>query len=125
MNEEDTASFQDAASALHRLRWIAVFVLACFVVVAVIAGAFVIGTQHAQLSRDEKRQQASCSFYAVIGNAPVVPAPNTKKVSRLGVTLVVDARNAFLGQSCPGTALQPPSATLRHWVVFYNLDLRG
>jgi hypothetical protein len=54
--------------------------------------------------------QASCSWYFDVGS--VIPA-TSPSISKVGVRLLVDSRNAFVGAQCPGKLPRPSKALLR------------
>lgn len=69
------------------------------------------------------RTQTVCSFFGDIGTAPVVQETNGQKhTSKLGVTIVVDARTAWYGLNCPGH-LAPASVSLTYWARHYHVRL--
>ena len=95
--------------AAHRGRWAAVLAT----LILLLAGLASLGyTARANMIR----LQSSCSFYRVLGTAPVVLSPPTAK---LGVALIIDARRAYAGQGC-GT-LPPPSPALVQLAGRYEL----
>jgi hypothetical protein len=97
----------------HRTRWIAVGILA-----AVLVAAAALGLN--QLLMDQNRLIASCNWYRDVGSAPITVNAAAHQPSELGVRLVVDARVAWRGQSCPGT-LPPASPALRHWAAVFHV----
>lgn len=62
---------------------------------------------------------ASCQFDADIGTAPVT-TPAGARPSRLGVTIISDARQAWHGLGCPGT-LPAPARSFTRWAAYYRL----
>lgn len=98
------------------------------VVILVAAGtAFAIwnSTHHSDTvaGRQQKELQASCSFWKQLGTAPVTPIPPVTRPSKLGISIVVGSRFAYLGENC-GT-LPVPSPELEKWAAYYQLSLPG
>jgi len=97
-------------------------------IVLVAAGtAFAIynATHHTDVvtGQQQKELHASCSFWRELGTAPVSPVPPVKRPSKLGISIVVGSRYAYLGQECG--KLPPPSPDLEKWAAYYNLSLPG
>lgn len=65
--------------------------------------------------------QTGCNLYSDIGTAPV-KTEGTSHVSKLGITIVTDARKAWYGLGCPGH-LAPPSPSLIFWAHHYGIAL--
>lgn len=113
---------------VHRARWFAVATLGAviigvviFLIVVVVSQQTEIHAQQAQLVSQEKQLESSCGFYRLLGTLD--PAANTSgaKPGLTGVTLVVDARDTYIGQGCG--PLPPPSASLVHWSAVYHIPL--
>jgi hypothetical protein len=86
----------------------------------IVSQAALIGAMKAQLTRDERRITASCAFQHTLGVAPLSIQPSTGQPTALGVTIIVEARQAFRGQGCPGK-LSAPSRSLVHWAAYFHL----
>lgn len=98
----------------HKLRWWAVVALAVVMAIAITVGAVTLTHQQRQLV-------ASCSLYSDLGTLSVKPTPPIKKPSQAIVTIVVDARRAYLGEC--GPYIPPASASLLYWARFYHLQI--
>jgi hypothetical protein len=109
------AELKASLGRVHRVRWWLLCVLAVVVAAAIVALGVLV-------YRDEARLQASCRFYQHLAGAPVM-AGASGKASRLGVSIIVDSRDAFTGQACPGS-LPPPAPSLKRWAAYYRLRVR-
>jgi hypothetical protein len=63
---------------------------------------------------------ASCSWYYDVGT--VVPT-TSPPISKIGVRLLVDSRNAFVGSGCSGK-LPPPSKALTAAAAKFGIVIR-
>jgi hypothetical protein len=69
------------------------------------------------------RIESTCAFMRDVGSAPLASNGPGHAPTRLGVTIVADSHNAYLGLGCsPAIA---PDATLRHWAARYGIPLRS
>lgn len=98
----------------QRLRWWSVLALGIVVLIALVAGGVVLYHQNHQLT-------ASCSLYHDLSKLSVTPPPPSKQPSRVTVTIVVDARRAYIGE-CPGDP-PPPDPSLVFWAHYYGLTV--
>jgi hypothetical protein len=105
-----------AIKGVHRLRWAGTLALAVVVIVALAAGSLVLFRQQGQL-------KASCSLYRDLSVLPVKPIPPVKRPSKLGITIVVDSRIAYIGECSHD--IPPPDPSLRFWAHFYRLTVPG
>lgn len=110
------AELSHAIKGVHRLRWTGTLVLAVVFVVALAAGALVLVRQQNQLS-------ASCSLYRDLSALPVKPIPPVRRPSKLGITIVVDSRIAYLGECSHD--IPSPDPSLVFWAHFYHLTVPG
>ena len=97
-------------------------------IVLVAAGtAFAIynATHHTDVvtGKQQVELQASCKFWHQLSVVPVTPVPPVKTPSKLGISIVIGSRYAYLGQECG--KLPPPSPELEKWAAYYNLSLPG
>ncbi len=67
------------------------------------------------------RARALCQFDADLGTAPLT-LPKGARPSRLGVTIISDARTAWHRAGCPGR-LGPPDPSFAKWAAFYKLPV--
>jgi hypothetical protein len=74
-------------------------------------------------SQQQKELQASCAFWLELAVAPVKPNAPVQKPSKLGISIVVGSRYAYLGEECG--KLPAPSAELEQWAAYYKLSLPG
>lgn len=120
--DSHSADLQNLVDTYHRARWwlVAIVCMALFALIGVL-GYLLYQTKQAQ-TRDEIRIIASCAVAKDIGEAPISTPPGAKRPSELGVKIVVDFRNAYVNQGCPGT-LAPPSAGLKRWAAYYSLSI--
>jgi hypothetical protein len=100
----------------NRLRSWAIFALAVVVIISIGVGWFVLGQQGTRLV-------ASCSLYHDLGGLAVKPIPPVTRPSEAIVTIVVDARKAYVGE-CPGP-IPPPDPSLVFWAHYYGLTVPG
>ena len=63
--------------------------------------------------------RAQCQFDADLGTAPLT-VPAGGQPSRLGVTIIADARAAWRQAGCPGH-LGPPDPVFARWAATYRL----
>lgn len=105
-----------AIRGVHRLRWAGTLALAVVVVVALAAGGLVLVRQQSQL-------KASCSLYRDLSVLPVKPIPPVKRPSKLGITIVVDSRIAYIGECSHD--IPAPDPSLVFWARFYHLTVPG
>ena len=112
--EQLDPSLRDAIKSIFRLRWIATAIIAVLVIAIIILLGIVVIDQNSEL-------QASCALWYSIGTVSVTPVPPVTKPGEEGITLVIDARNAYVGQNCG--SLPPPSAELKKWATYYGLTI--
>ena len=74
----------------------------------------------AALEAEHQRTLERCHQDADIGSAPIAVNPATGKASKLGVSIVADARTEWHGIGCPGH-LAPPTRSFVHWAKAYKL----
>jgi len=100
----------------HRLRWWGVIALALVVVLALSAGGMALVHKSRQLS-------ASCALSRDLSSLPVTPSPPVRRPSKLGITIVVDSRIAYLGEC--GRDIPPPDPSLVRWAHYYRMAVPG
>jgi hypothetical protein len=96
-------------------RWLHAQVRFRDVVMVALIGASILYSAH-QISQLERQQQASCAFASDVGS---VPLPDSPRPSKLGVSLVTDARAQWRELHCPGALA--PSPGLAKWAAYYHL----
>jgi hypothetical protein len=69
------------------------------------------------------RIDANCAFMRDIGQAPLMPTASGHPPTRLGVTIVADSYDAYIGEGC--TPAIHPDPTLLHWAARYSIPLRS
>ena len=99
--------------------WVAV--IALLVLVLVMGGGNLLAT-YLLAGAANAHARAQCKFDADIGGVPVTLAANGKP-SRLGVTIVSDARVAWHTAGCPDPALGPPAPSFAKWARAYRLPV--
>lgn len=102
-------------SNAHRLRWVAVVVLAVVVLLAIGGFGYEVNTQ-------QNRLTSSCAFYRELATI-ALPPPSSKAApqSKLGIELVVNSRIAYTGQGCG--RLPRPSPALAQYGRMYNIRI--
>ncbi len=106
-----------------RIRWVMVIIAGAAVFTILAALGYQQYMTRQQIAKDEIRLQASCQVAADIATAPLTISPETKKPTILGVKLLVDFRNAYIGQGCPGH-LPPIEPLLAQWASRYGITIR-
>ncbi|MHB1954994.1 MAG: hypothetical protein ACYCOU_14755 [Sulfobacillus sp.] len=108
---------EDLRGLVSRAIWIQrlVVVSLCIVVLGMIA----IGIRDYIVQNE--RIAGSCAFFEDVGTVNVSTS-GLNKSSEIGVRLVIDARNAFIEQGCPGN-LGPPPENLKQLARHYHLHL--
>lgn len=126
--------------ALHRfqrMRWMMVGVAGFAVAIAITVGAVMLVRQSHQLrsdsdqiSRNEEqiaddgeRLLASCDFYRSAAPSPVSVDPGTGKAYKLSVSVIIGAREAYLGEGCAGR-IPPPDPSLLRWAAYFRIPVR-
>lgn len=123
---------QHTVSQVHRGRWYAIGVLGFFLLVAVVVLSVVVSDQQGELAqtrtalaqaqaalvRAHQQLDSSCAFYR---NIALVPLATTPPPSAVGVTLLITARIAYVGEGCG--SLPPPTATLKHFAQKYGIQV--
>jgi len=105
------------------------FIVAVVSTIMLVAGgtAYAIynATHHTDVvtGQQQKELHASCTFWRDLGTAPVTPIPPVKRPSKLGISIVVGSRFAYLGENCG--KLPVPSPELEKWAAYYSLSLPG
>lgn len=116
MSPEDSAVLDRQLAELvrrsRRVLWATISVAGVLLVGAIIYLAV-------SLVQADSRIAASCRFWADIGAAPIA-APARQDASRLGVSVIADARQAWHGSGCAGV-LPPPQPSFVRWAKFYRL----
>lgn len=102
---------------LHRV--VTAFVLLFVIDFALTSAALVFLAN--QVNSVRRTDASSCSFYRDLSDAPVT-SQNGTIPSKLGVTIVSDARLAFIGRKC-GELLPAPGAGFVHWAEYYKLPV--
>ena len=96
----------------HKARW-----LTLAGSIAVLCAAIItLGVLYVQ---QDARLRASCQLWRTLAPLPVATAPNAPRPSKLSITLVASAREAYAGQGCGHLPAADPSVT--RWAPFYKI----
>jgi hypothetical protein len=125
MSEEEPQSTSDLDKSLHKVAHQA-SILQRLAILGI--GLVVLGLSVAVLTlifrtmTDEQRIESSCRVWKEVGILPVISKPTHQfpQTSKEGLTLILGAREAFVGQGCPGR-LPKPSAGLVYLKKLYHL----
>jgi hypothetical protein len=87
---------------IHRARWLVLLIVACLLAGAVVGLSLVVVHLNTVISRQRAEILSSCKFYRDLAPLPVVNASNSRWPSEFSVTLIIDARHVYQGESCDG-----------------------
>jgi hypothetical protein len=90
-----------------------------FAVALILAAASLLFTSR-EVGSLRKAVLAQCKFDRDVGSVPVSVNPATHAASKLGVSLIADARQGWHGLGCPGV-LPPPQPSFVRWARHYHL----
>lgn len=105
----------------HRMRWLSVSALIVVLIGVVCFLTSLVLSSQRQIDVQQREISSSCAIWRTVGVVPPSPATPTSAPSLEGVTILVEARNTFLGEEC-GT-LPPPSPRLLFWAAHYHLKV--
>lgn len=94
--------------------------IAVLLVIGIAYAAATLFVGSATVNRLQREVHAQCKFDRDLGTVPVTVSPATHTASKLGVTIVSDARQGWRGLACPGM-LPPPKPSFVKWARFYHL----
>lgn len=94
--------------------------IAVLLVIGIVYAAATLFIGSATVNQLQDEVHAQCKFDRDLGSVPVTVSPATKTASKLGVTIVSDARQGWRGLACPGV-LPPPKPSFVKWAKFYKL----
>jgi hypothetical protein len=125
MGSEEPRPTSDLDESLHKIASQAsTLQRAAFIALCVIVGILILGVLVLifRTRADEQRIESSCSFWREVVSLPVVAKASrgSPQTSKLGVTLILGARNSFIGQDCPGN-IPKPSPGLQYLDRLYHV----
>lgn len=94
-------------------------VVTLFVLSLVLAGLNFTWTAN-EVNTATTQARAMCQFDVHLGTAPLPLPARAAMPTRLGVTIIADARAAFRQAGCTGR-LPPPDPSFARWAKFYKL----
>lgn len=112
--DEIDVKLQKNLQQAHRVRWMLVGAVICFLVAAIVFLSFTLADQQREL-------KASCLIWGSLTTLPVTVNPQTGQATRLSVTIIAGAREAFDGQKCGEMSAADP--TTIKWAHIYHIRL--